>query len=188
MKIFALFLLILSATWSSSFSQECKIDANPLPPHKDFVGSKSVGIKYDIIKFYSVPDSSKHLLYFATLYDVFKRTASPGDSVVILLKNKHKIKLSNLRTFNYKFDKMNMGVVSIDLFPINFIAWISKEDVKQMADNSIKRVRYFTPVEENNFEKQILKPNSKEKVYFQPTLGIIHRKNIKKVANCALTL
>lgn len=184
----AFFSIVLIICTYSTFSQECKIDTNPLPPHKDFVGSKSIGIKYDIIKFYSFPDSSNHLLYFATLYDVFKRTTSPGDSAIISLKNNHKIKLVNLRAFNYRLDKANMGLVNIDLYPTTFISWISKDDVKEMAGSSIKEILYFTPVIENNFEKQIIKPNSKEKIYFKPTLGIIHKSKIKKLAECALNL
>lgn len=171
-----------------SFSQDCKIDTNPMPPHKDFECLKSVGIKYDIIKFYSFSDSSKHLLYFATLYDVFKRTTSSGDSAIISLKNNHKIKLLNLRSFNYRLDKANMGLVNIDLYPTTFISWISKDDVKEMANSSIKEILYFTPVVEDHFEKQIVKPNSKEQLYFKPTLGIIHKNKIKKIAECALTL
>jgi hypothetical protein len=182
------FSIILIFCVHFSFSQECKIDTNPLPPHKDFVGLKSIGIKYDIIKFYSFSDSSKHLLYFATLYDVFKRITSPGDSAIISLKNNHKIKLLNLRAFNYRLDKANMGLVNIDLYPTTFISWISKDDVKEMAGSAIKEILYFTPVMENHFEKQIIKPNSKEQLYFKPTLGIIHKKNIKKLANCALNL
>jgi hypothetical protein len=126
MKNIFFFSFLLSVNICTAFSQDCNVDTNPLPPHKDFVGSKSVGIKYDIIKFYSFSDSSKHLLYFATLYDVFRRTTSPGDSAIISLKNNHKIKLLNLRAFNYRLDKANMGLVNIDLYPTTFcLCWSS---------------------------------------------------------------
>jgi hypothetical protein len=181
------FSIVLFLYVHSSFSQECKIDTNPLPPHRDFVGSKSVGL-YDIVKFYSFPDSSNHMLYVAVISDVFRRISNSGDSAVIILKNNHKIKLVNLRQFMYKFDKMNFGLVTLDMYPVTFMAWITKNDVEQMTLNTIKNVRYFIPIEDNQFVKNVIKPNKKEKLYLQPTLGFTHKKRIKKLANCALTL
>jgi hypothetical protein len=182
-----LFFSFMLINFNISFSQDCNININPIPPHKDFDCSKSVGIP-DFVEFYSFPDSSNHLLFRTVLSDVFRRVTNSGDSAIITLKNNHKIKLINLRQFNYRQKQMNLVLSNTELYPVTFLAWISKEDVKQMTTNSIKDERYFIPIEENNFVKDVLKPNKQNKLYFQPTMFFTHKKRVLRLANCALNL
>lgn len=179
------FFLIVSIY--SSFSQDCKIDNNPVPPLKDRLLKNSVSYK-KLIYFYSTSTESDSLLVQLNFLDVFSRTVNIEDSAMIVLKNKHKIKVINVRQNVSRRESYNLIFVDIPLYPTTFIGWISKNDVKELSQNNIKKILVYATINEDLSQKKKSKMKKKYQNYAEINGSFVTRKKMKKLANCALNL
>jgi hypothetical protein len=180
-----LFLIIISVY--SSFSQKCNVDNNPVPVLKDRLFKNSVNYK-DVIYFYSPSIKSDSLLVRLVLLDVFSRTVEVGDSATIFLKNKYKIKLNNAKQSISRSENYNLIFVDIPLYPTTLTGWISKSDVKELSQNNVKKIFIYAPINEDLSQKKKSKMEKKYQDYAEMNGGFAWKKNMKKLANCALNL
>ncbi len=184
-KLLFLFSYIFTC---SVFGQECRINNDPVSPLKDIACKSSVGYKDDI-QFYSFPDSLNHLLISISVEDYDRRISYPGDSAIVLLKNKRKIKLTNIRNFVPRYRSENLILVDMDVYKFTIMAWISKEDVKQLSKHLIDNIRFHIQIEENFLALSDEKVKHKFKAYIDLSrLSHIPHEKIRGIAKCALNL
>lgn len=184
LSITFLFILITFQT----DAQGCKVEQNPIPPVLGMNTKTSVNHK-DNISFYALEGVTDSLIVWFRFNDTWGRTVQIGDSSIIKLENNHYIKLYNLRESNSTFKIIPMTMGEGKTWYYTFVAWISKEDMRQLSEIPIKNHILYAKIDEIYYQDRYgyigLKTRNKfrDKVEF----GGKYR-NIRQLARCALEL
>ena len=183
-----LFLLIIFQTEA----QDCKVEQNPTPPVLGMEVKASVNHK-DNISFYAVEGITDSLIIEFRFNDVWGRTVQIGDSSIIKLENNHYIKLYGLRESISTFKIVPMTMGEGKTWYYTFVAWISKNDVKQLSEVPIKNHFLYSKIDEIYYQDRYgyigLKTRNKRRdsVEFGGKLNVWYR-NLHQLAKCALEL
>jgi hypothetical protein len=118
-------------------AQDCKVEQNPTTPVSGIEVNASVSHK-DNISFYTVESITDSLIIYFRFNDVWGRTVQIGDSSIIKLENSQHIKLYSLRESISTFKIVPMTLGEGKTWYYTFVAWISKNDVKQLSETPIK--------------------------------------------------
>jgi hypothetical protein len=176
----------------TSNAQDCKIEKNPKLPALGIEVKVSVNYKNNF-SFYAVDGVKDSLIVWFGFNDVWGRTVQIGDSSIIKLENNHHIKLYSLREgiSTSKVVPMTMGEGKTWYF--TFVAWISKNDVKQLSETPIKSHILYSKIDEIYYQDRYgyigLKTRNKQrdKVEVGGKLNGWNR-NLRQLAQCALEL
>jgi hypothetical protein len=188
LNVTSLFLIIIF----QAEAQGCKMEQNPIPPVLGMEAKASVNHK-DNIFFYAVEGIKDSLIIWFRFNDAWGRTVQIGDSSIIKLENNHHIKLYSLRESisTFKIVPMTMGEGKTWYF--TFVAWISKNDVKQLSETPIRNHFLYSKIDEIYYQDRYgyigLKTRNKcrDSVEFGGKLNAWHR-NLRQLAKCALEL
>lgn len=183
------FLLIFIYT---SHAQDCKVEQNPKLPALGIEVKASVNHKNNF-SFYAVEGIKDSLIVYFRLNDVWGRTVQIKDSSIIKLENSYHIKLYSLRESisTSKIVPFTMGEGKTWYF--NFVAWISKDDVKQLSETSIKNHLLYSKIDEIYYQDRYgyigLKTRNKQrdKVDVGSKINGWNR-DLRQLAKCALEL
>lgn len=184
LSITFLFLLIIFQTEA----QNCKVEQNPIPPVLGMKTKASI-IHKDNISFYTIEGTTDSLIVYFRFKDDWGRTVYVGDSSIIKLENSHQIKLYSLRESIATSKIIPMTLGGLDIWYYTFVAWISKDEVKQLSEIPIKNHILYAKIDEIYYQDRYgyigLKARNKrrDKVEF----GGKYR-NIRQLARCALEL
>ena len=169
-------------------AQDCKIEQNPISPVLGMKIKASVIYK-DNISFYVLEGITDSLIILFRFNDTWGRTVQIEDSSIIKLENNHQIKLHSLRESNSTFKIVPMTMGEGKTWYYTFVAWISKDDVKQLSEIPIKNHILYAKIYEIYYQDRYgyigLKTRNRrrDKVEF----GGNYR-NIRQLAKCALEL
>jgi hypothetical protein len=187
--LLTIFLLTFIYT---SHAQDCKVEQNPIPPVLGIEIKASVNHK-DNISFYAVENITDSLIIYFRFNDVWGRTVQIGDSSIIKLGNNHKIRLYSLRESISTFKIVPMTMGEGKTWHFTFVAWISKNDVKQLSEMPIKSHFLYSKIDEVYYQDRYgyigLKTRNKRRdsVEFGGKLNVWYR-NLRQLAKCALEL
>lgn len=187
--LLTIFLLTFIYT---SHAQDCKVEQNPTTPVLGMEAKASVNHK-DNISFYAVEDITDSLIIYFRFNDVWGRTVQIGDSSTIKLENNHHIKLYSLRESISTFKIVPFTFGEGKTWYYSFVAWISKNDVKQLSETQIKNHALYSKIDEIYYQDRYgyigLKTRNKRRdsVEFGGKLNVWYR-NIRQLAKCALEL
>jgi hypothetical protein len=173
-------------------AQDCKVEQNPTTPVLGMEVKASVNHK-DNISFYTVEGITDSLIIYFRFNDAWGRTVQIGDSSIIKLENHHHIKLYSLRESisTFKIVPITMGEGKTWYYA--FVAWISKNDVKQLSEMPIKNHFPYSKIDEIYYQDRYgyigLKTRNKRRdsVEFGGKLNAWYR-NLRLLAKCALEL
>lgn len=173
-------------------AQYCKVEQNPIPPVLGMEVKTSVNHK-DNISFYAVEGITDSLIIWFHFNDAWGRTVQIGDSSIINLENNRHVKLNSLRESISTFKIVPMTMGEGKTWHYTFVAWISKDDVKQLSETLIKNHFLYSKIDEIYYQDRYgyigLKTRNKHrnKIEFGGKLNAWHR-NLRQLAKCALEL
>ncbi len=183
-----LFLVVLFQTKA----QDCKVEQNPTSPALGIEVKASVKHK-NHFSFYAVEGVKDSLIVWFRFNDAWGRIVQIGDSSIIKLENNHHIKLYSLRESiaTFKIVPITMGEGKTWYF--NFVAWISKNNVKQLSETPINNHLLYSKIDEIYYQDRYgyigLKTRNKQRDKVEVG-GKINgwNRNLRQLAKCALEL